>query len=331
MAINLFVDTNIFLSLYAFSEDDLMQFRNLFILSQEGEIKFFLPKQVIDEFWRNREAKIAEAIKDFRLPVSRKVPALARDLPESSSYEKDAKQHISSHKLLVDAVIERAKSNKLSADELVGEIFEKSKVIDVTDEILSRAQARVEVGNPPGKKGSLGDALNWECILSEIGLLQTLCFVSRDKDYRSALHDNQFNEFLARELMEMHIADVKFFPSLRTFMAAKFPNAPIEAFTEASKAVAELEASGSFYDTHIAIEKLSQIDHFSINQIKRLIAAAEENSQVNWILSDDDVFKFYKLLLNGFSEKIPGQLKEKLQGLLPMPEASVPTEDEIPF
>ncbi|MDD6413008.1 MAG: PIN domain-containing protein [Blautia sp.] len=54
---NLFIDTNIWLSLYHFTNDDLNQFNKLKDML-DAEIRLFVPRQVKDEITRNREAKL---------------------------------------------------------------------------------------------------------------------------------------------------------------------------------------------------------------------------------------------------------------------------------
>jgi len=49
---NLFIDTNIWLSLYHFTNDDLNQFNKLKDMLDDG-IRLFVPRQVKDEITRN--------------------------------------------------------------------------------------------------------------------------------------------------------------------------------------------------------------------------------------------------------------------------------------
>ena len=58
-----------------------------------------------------------------------------------------------------------------------------------------------------------------------------------------------------------------------------------------------LEESGSFRTTHTIIEKLRQIDYWGPEEIDRLIEIAVNNSQVNYILKDTDIARFYKTIL----------------------------------
>jgi predicted nucleic acid-binding protein len=63
---NLFLDTNIWLSFYHFSSDDLEELHKLAVLMDQGCLTLYMPRQVIDEFTRNRDVKIADAIKQLQ-------------------------------------------------------------------------------------------------------------------------------------------------------------------------------------------------------------------------------------------------------------------------
>ncbi len=62
---NLFIDTNIYLSFYHFTSDDLEELRKLIVAIHEKRIKLYVTSQLRDEFRRNREIKIADALKLF--------------------------------------------------------------------------------------------------------------------------------------------------------------------------------------------------------------------------------------------------------------------------
>ena len=63
---NLFIDSNIFLSFYHLTSDDLEELKKLGVLLRQGEVRLFLPSQVVEEIRRNRENKIADAVKRLR-------------------------------------------------------------------------------------------------------------------------------------------------------------------------------------------------------------------------------------------------------------------------
>lgn len=61
---NVFIDSNIWLSLYSFSSDDLNQFMKLKDLIGR-DITIWLPEQVCHEVGRNRENKIKDTMNRF--------------------------------------------------------------------------------------------------------------------------------------------------------------------------------------------------------------------------------------------------------------------------
>ena len=54
-----------------------------------------------------------------------------------------------------------------------------------------------------------------------------------------------------------------------------------------------LESSSTFVNTHQVIAKLSKYDELSNKQTKKLVEIAINNSQVRWILEDEDIADFY--------------------------------------
>lgn len=63
--------------------------------------------------------------------------------------------------------------------------------------------------------------------------------------------------------------------------------------------IIDLENSGSFARTHEIIKTLSAFPNWSDKQIEQLCLIAKKNSQVHYILKDDDVKRFYQNLLRG--------------------------------
>lgn len=69
---------------------------------------------------------------------------------------------------------------------------------------------------------------------------------------------------------------------------------------------------------------------FSPAQVEQLIQIAEMNSQVGWIIGDEDVLTFYTKLKEKYSGAISAQSLETLEQMLPVDEQPV-NDDEIPF
>jgi predicted nucleic acid-binding protein len=64
--ITLFTDTNVLLSFYHLTSEDIEELKKLVVLVENKEIQLIVPKQVENEFWRNRGAKISDAMKKLR-------------------------------------------------------------------------------------------------------------------------------------------------------------------------------------------------------------------------------------------------------------------------
>lgn len=111
---NLFVDTNIWLSMYHFSSDDLVQFGKLKeIIGQD--IKLYIPKQVYNEVIRNREAKLKDAFKNFEIK-SIQYPAFCKEYDEYEKFNSDYSDLIRRHKAWYNKIKTDMKNNSLPAD-----------------------------------------------------------------------------------------------------------------------------------------------------------------------------------------------------------------------
>jgi predicted nucleic acid-binding protein len=164
--VNLFIDTNIFLSFFHLTSEDLEELKKLIVLIDNGEIRLFLPEQVKHEFVRNRGAKILDALRKLRdAKFSLSFPSFAKDYPEYGELRELLKKADALHAELVKKIRIDAVTEELSADKVVSALFAKSKSISMNDKIYLEALQRVRLGNPPGKKEALGDAVNWESLI----------------------------------------------------------------------------------------------------------------------------------------------------------------------
>lgn len=69
-----------------------------------------------------------------------------------------------------------------------------------------------------------------------------------------------------------------------------------------NQSIEHLLNSGSYRDAHKEIKYLSSNKDWTIEQIRELCRAAVNNSQVNDIIADDDIKKFYVGLLRNISD-----------------------------
>jgi len=322
--ITLFVDTNILLSFYHLTSDDLEELRKLVALIDTTKIELVLTEQVKDEFKRNRAAKIVDAMKKlqetkFRLTF----PAFAKDYPEYNELRTLLDKAGKKHAELVETVTEDATEGALNADALISDLFQKAAIIPVTDKIYLAALKRVRLGNPPGKENSFGDAINWECLLATVGEGVDVHLVSEDKDFRSQLSP-VFSEFLDEEWKTRKGSSIFFFSKISDFFKATFPSIKIASEVERDMLIDDLRNSGSFATTHFVMARLLKHTDFTPLQIEELVQIARSNSQVGWIVGDADVYSFYASLLKHVG-KLPPEVATQLKELV---EAGEPKERE---
>jgi predicted nucleic acid-binding protein len=199
--ITLFIDTNVLLSFYHLTSEDIEELKKLVALVEKKEIDLIVPKQIEHEFWRNRGAKIVDAMKKLReAKFNASFPAFSKDYEEYNEIRNLLKKADQLHAALVDKIAGDAKNMSLKADEIVTGLFEKATKPLFKQEHYLSAVMRARLGNPPGKNETVGDALNWETLLITVPDGTALYLVSEDKDYRSHLSEGVFNEFLGKRV-----------------------------------------------------------------------------------------------------------------------------------
>ncbi|MCL5073496.1 MAG: PIN domain-containing protein, partial [Actinobacteria bacterium] len=187
---------------------------------------------------------------------------------------------------LLKIIHEDIKNKSLGADELISNLFEISKVIPTTKIILEKAKYRFDIGNPPGKEGSYGDAINWECLIATIPSNQELHIIARDKDYIYKINSESLCEFLKDEWESKKSSKIFFYKTLSAFFSKHFPNIKLASELERESYISKLINSSAFATTHSAIRLLSQYSDFTQKEVNQIIKASIENNQISSI-SDD--------------------------------------------
>lgn len=117
---NVFIDANIFLAFYHFTSDDLEELKKLGVLLQNRRVRLFLPEQVIQEFRRNREAKIADALRKFREQrLNLQFPQFCKDYEEYERLRQLQRSYSEAHAALLAKVIKDIQAQNLKADEII--------------------------------------------------------------------------------------------------------------------------------------------------------------------------------------------------------------------
>ncbi len=299
----LFIDTNILLSFYSLNQEDLAELSKLSDLIAQKHITLLLTDQIIDEFNRNREQRIDGAIKSFRAQTfNPQFPQLCEDYPEVDRVRESLKHYEQAHTALMNQITIDIKAKNLKADRIIQSFFTLGEKLPAHSQILDRARFRMGVGNPPGKNNSLGDAINWECLLEAIPAGEDLFFVTGDKDYCSALNDDDFSDFLQTEWFNLKQTPIHFYKRLSGFCKEQFPEIALASVRDKEFLIRDLVNSQSIGDTQKAIAKLTYYKEFSAAQVNTIVAAAISNRQVVWSLEDDLVKGFLSTLVTNNSQ-----------------------------
>jgi len=309
---NLFLDSQIWLDLYYFSNDDLNQFDKL--KDMLGiDIKLFVTKQVENEVKRNRENKIKAALAQFQ-DINIQFPNLCKGYDSFMTIKSSYNTFKSLHKELISNLKKDIEDENLYADKVIKECFEKVDILPYSEEIINKSILRYKCGNPPGKENSYGDAINWETLLENVPNGEDLFFISSDKDFRSPLNEKSLCKFLSHEWKEKKKSEIYFYTSLTMFLSEHIKDIQLKSENKKAELIEQLKNSPHFETTHSIISDLNEYDNWTDDQILQLFSAADYNSQIYWIISDNDISKFYKRIYNQNPDLINS--KEDFQWIL---------------
>lgn len=327
MPIHLFIDTNIYLSFYHFSNDDLEELKKLDALINNGKVILYITEQVKDEFSRNRENKLSDAIKriqDGKIDIP--MPTFSKVYPLYSQIAEEVKEIKKKKQKLIDEIKQDISDKKLKADEIINELFEKAKMLEMDDNLISKSKTRYDLGNPPGKGDSYGDALNWEILLNKFiskdneGNPIDLHFISVDKDYNSLIDNNKFNSFLLDEWKEKMTSEIIYYKYLSSFVKSNFPDINLVIDFEKNQLVNNFIKSSSFWRTrdnlYSLLEKIDT-DSFTKEDVSNIVEASLNNTQIFWISQDEDINKMLHNIVEVNKEKLSEDLLNEFYRKIP--------------
>jgi predicted nucleic acid-binding protein len=325
---NLFIDTNVLLSFYHFTSDDLEELRKLAVLVRQGEVRLLLPEQVVNEVRRNRANKIADALKRLRGQQLRlQFPQLCKDYTEYEDMRRIQGQYEALHASLMEHLERDIAQESLKADSVIQELFESAETIPTLPPILNRARLRMDTGNPPGKKGSLGDAIIWETLLAMGADEDDLYFVCDDGDYFSPLNDSLLDPYLLHEWSLTKNSQLHTYRRLSSFFEEAFPDIKLASELEKDFLIRKLASTTTFAKTKSVISKLYRFSDFTEAQTNEIVEAAVSNNQVYWIANDPPVKRFLKRVISGQKEHIDPENLRRLRYVL----EEMEPYGEIPF
>ncbi len=306
---NIFIDTNILLNFYHFSSDDLEELNKLLVLIRNDEIVLFVPDQVINEFYRNRDNKIADSLKEFRKEkIERPFPQMTKQYLEYKALKDAIKTFDENRQALLGKLLGDINTNSLKADILINELFRIAKRLNISDDIYNKAKYRHDIGNPPGKKDSCGDAINWESLLNLVPNHEDIMFITEDSDYLSELNNDNLKPYLVDEWKQTKYSSIILFKSLTVFFKKNFPKIKLANEYEKSLLIEQLSTSGSFATSHSILAQLASFADFSESQINDIALACVSNNQIYWIATDFDVQENLKKIIPPHSHLINPEL-----------------------
>jgi hypothetical protein len=290
---HVFIDTNILLSFFHFSKDELDALNDVFGSHEYGAAKVHLTQQVCDEFRRNRENKIKDALKKFNeIKSPTQLPSFMKGYEEYSDIKKLSAELQKKTKAIMEKVNEDISNKSLLADRLIEDIFSRSEIIEITGQIFDLANMRMALGNPPGKNGSIGDAINWTVLLKSVPDGEDLHVISGDGDFYSSLNEEAVKPFLKEEWANKKSSSLFAYRTLSNFMKQHFDGVAFSFDKTKDSLIEDLSISGSFAWTHSLISKLEAYPYFSLKEVERILDAAIANDQFGYIVTDNDVSDF---------------------------------------
>jgi hypothetical protein len=229
--IHLFIDTNRYLALYGFPRNKLKEIGKLIELIKEKKILLYVPEQVENEVTRKREEYLIGISKRIeKLNLSTKEENLSL-IPECEDQLKRIQELHQKNQTEIKSLIESMKiefNNKIKkktfqVDGFINTLFSLAIRIPYEAEIINKAYIRYDLGNPPGKNGSYGDAVIWESLLKAFPNKENLFFVGFDNDFNSKLNDKEFSPFLLAEWRSKKKSDIRPFKNLGDFVKDQIP------------------------------------------------------------------------------------------------------------
>lgn len=309
-----FIDTNIFLNFFDFSSEDLDELTKIAVLQTTKGIEIILTQQVLDEFRRNREQKIQNALKKFEEVDFSSFPQMIKPYPEYSDLQAKKREFQKIKKDILDKINSDKTTKSLKADTVIDQIFATVQLIKLSDGIYERARRRRSLGNPPGKKSdSIGDEVNWESLLAftqtdEILAIKQggndLHLITSDRDWASKFNPNVADPYLVDEWSRITGGELFLYKQLSDFTTKHFPEIDLVTETRKQQLINDLCGSFNYAESHSILDKLSREDAFNPAQVNAILDAYKNNNQIYWIIADDDVLDFLSQLVDRYRNQM---------------------------
>ena len=295
------IDTNVYLNFYRMSKQSLTSLTSLIKLIKTKKIELILPKQIEDEFYRDKNIVSRDFISNLKkLHVENKfysdknitsknselnieIPTFLRSYRGikklnvlSKKLKKIEKEKIKSiknineklEKIKKDILLEHNKRISNPKSEInfkIKQIFDLAIKPIEDEKILQKAYFRTLRGNPPRKNNnSFGDAIIWETVLENYSD-KKLVIISGDSDFSSETNKEKINEFLEREWKNQNEKEIKLFTNFGEFINSFTRKHTVkDEIIEEEKRVSVMSSS--------VIKSISDINYSNIINSKSVIA-----------------------------------------------------------
>lgn len=231
----IFIDTNKYLDFYRASDHSLVVINTLIDLIEAGKVELIVPKQVSDEFLRDKDLIFNNFVQENFKKIN--IPGFL------SGDKKISRVNLVINKIKLDYE-KKFYSPKSKINIAFKKLFSLSITKEENTEILCLAHYRTLRGNPPRKDNrSFGDAIIWETLLKHFSN-EDIAIISGDGDFSSEINKLQINPFLKEEWFSKHKKRAILYPSL-----GKFINEITKDKNKIKKEVIEEEASLGVFNT----------------------------------------------------------------------------------
>jgi len=204
----IFIDANIYLDYFRMSNDTVVSLKKLKeYIKQNKKAQLILPTQIQNEFYRNKNAEIKKSLELLNNSVN-VLTNLSRVSPSTKVKEELEKFRKEFKSSLTD------KNSEINT--LIGSLFELANKHEEDDFIFNKAYKRMVKRNPPGKNGSIGDAIAWEVLLQNFNS-QPLYVISKDGDWGETNSDG-VNSILLGEWKKVSSKKLALFKSIGDFL-----------------------------------------------------------------------------------------------------------------
>ena len=198
-----FIDTNIYLNFYKFSQETSNKLEELKKLVESKKITLLINQQVKDEFYKNRDKVLSDLLSQIQVALN--IPKISSCPYKNDTFKEIVSSYDELKKLKEKYVLELKKDieeENLKVDKLINFLFSKANNIELNKKIITSSKERMLRRLPPGKSDSHGDAIHWETLMT-LKFDQDLHLISNDGDFKSPLNKNKLNKVLENEFKKI--------------------------------------------------------------------------------------------------------------------------------